>query len=334
MVLKTALFLSGRTFVGEIELFRKDTSLDDHCRTLSRQLSDFRKFLGPIFDTAFFVSKQKFWRKNLSFKDETFYEYSQTLGKNVLVFGKKRSAWLSKLHFTCRGELLAENQMIHKDKSANYFFWTVSGNFLGLCRKSLRCIFQKSPFHVQRKDPKKTALLKTIFFGKVKILSQIFFIIAEKFQKCYPYCILHVQRSFFRFMKIYNSFRFLGNNISAVCLEHFRHGCQNAFPRVWENFLRKINQFEKKVFSYFFCSMSGSVSDFWCIFLRHGFEKYILHVMKKISRRSLRWNYIICWNFWVFFSFFSGFRWKKRNQCCQNCNLRVQMNIFGLETLF
>ena len=90
----------------------------------------------------------------------------------------------------------------------------------------------------------------------------------------------------------------------------------------------------KKSGFVFFCSMSGSVSDFWCYFLRHGFQKYILHVMKKISRRSLRWNFIICWNFWVFFSFFSGFRWKKRNQCCQNCNLRVQMNIFGLETLF
>ena len=194
--------------------------------------------------------------------------------------------------------------------------------------------FKKALFMSREKILRKLLCWGPFFFGKVKILSQIFFIIAEKFQKCYPYCILHVQRSFFRFMKIYNSFRFLGNNISAVCLEHFRHGCQNAFPRVWENFLRKINQFEKKVFSYFFCSMSGSVSDFWCIFLRHGFEKYILHVMKKISRRSLRWNYIICWNFWVFFSFFSGFRWKKRNQCCQNCNLRVQMNIFGLETLF
>ena len=112
--------------------------------------------------------------------------------------------------------------------------------------------FKKALFMSREKILRKLLCWGPFFFGKVKILSQIFFIIAEKFQKCYPYCILHVQRSFFRFMKIYNSFRFLGNNISAVCLEHFRHGCQNAFPRVWENFLRKINQFEKKVFSYFF----------------------------------------------------------------------------------
>ena len=91
---------------------------------------------------------------------------------------------------------------LHRDKFSNKFFWTMSGIFSGLWRKSLRWVFQKSLFHVQRKDPKKTALMKTIFFEKFKILSQFFFIFAEKFQKCYQYCFLHIQRSFFRFLKI------------------------------------------------------------------------------------------------------------------------------------
>ena len=114
MVFKTAFSLSERTFVGETELFRKDTSFDAHCRTLSWNLSDFwQKIFGRVVETAFFVSQWKFWSKNLSFKDETFYEYSQTLTKNVLAFGKKRSAWFSKQHSTCPGEHFEENGLFH-----------------------------------------------------------------------------------------------------------------------------------------------------------------------------------------------------------------------------
>ena len=73
-VFKTAFFLSGRTFVGENELSRKDTSFDAHCRTLSRNLSDFwQEIFGRVIETAFFVSQRKFWSKNLSFKNEPFY---------------------------------------------------------------------------------------------------------------------------------------------------------------------------------------------------------------------------------------------------------------------
>ena len=100
MVFKTAFFLSGRTFVGETELFRKDTSFDALSRTLSWNLSDFwQKIFGRVVETAFFVSQRKFWSKNLSFKDETFYEYSQTLTKNLLAFCKKTFGLVLKAAF-------------------------------------------------------------------------------------------------------------------------------------------------------------------------------------------------------------------------------------------
>ena len=67
MVFKTAFFLSGRTFVGEIELFRKDTSLDDHCRTLNRQLSDFRKIFAPIFWDSIFCVQTEILKEKIFF---------------------------------------------------------------------------------------------------------------------------------------------------------------------------------------------------------------------------------------------------------------------------
>ena len=91
---------------------------------------------------------------------------------------------------------------------------------------------------------------------------------------------------------------------------------------------------KKRVFCFFFRIFSGSFSDFWCNLSRHGFQKCILHVHKKISRRSLLWNHIICWYFRVLSSNFSGFWWKKHKKCCQNCILIVQRNILGLGKLF
>ena len=129
-------------------------------------------------------------------------------------------------------------------------------------------------------------------------------------------------------------FRFLSEKVSAFCLEPFRQGCQNAIPRVWENFLRKMNWFEKKVFSYFFLQFERKIFGFLLLFFEAWISKVHSACPEKNFEEKSFSNYIICWNFWVFFSIFSGFRWKKRKQCCQNCVLRVQMNLFGFENLF
>ena len=127
-----------------------------------------KKFFAELLKQHFSCPNGSFEVKIFLSKMKLFYEYSQTLTKNVLAFGKKRSAWFSKQHFTCRGEVFAENERLHKIFfSPNTIFWTMSGSFSGLWRKSLRWVFQKSLFHVQRKDPKKTAFLKTIFFRKI-----------------------------------------------------------------------------------------------------------------------------------------------------------------------
>ena len=63
--------------------------------------------------------------------------------------------------------------------------------------------FFKKAFSMSREKIRRKLLCwRPFFFERFKILSQIFFIFPEKFQKCYQYCFLHVQRSFFRFLKI------------------------------------------------------------------------------------------------------------------------------------
>ena len=149
----------------------------------------------------------------------------------------------------------------------------------------------------------------------------------EKFQKCYQYCFLHVQRSFFRFLKNYKflfSFRIVGENVSAFCLETFRHGCQNFIPRVWENVLRKMNCFEKKVFSYFFGIWAEIFRVFGAIFRGMVFKSAF-----RMSRINFRGEVFIgitvsAETFEFFPQFFQGFCEKKHKQFCQNCILIVQ----------
>ena len=103
-----------------------------------------RKMFAELLKHHFSCPNGCFELKIFLSKMKLFYEYSQTLTKNVLAFGKKRSAWFSKQHFTCRGELFAENEMFHKKNSINTFFWTMGGNFSRLWRKNLRYAIKKS----------------------------------------------------------------------------------------------------------------------------------------------------------------------------------------------
>ena len=91
----------------------------------------------------------------------------------------------------------------------------------------------------------------------------------------------------------------------------------------------------KKSVFVFFLQFERKIFGFLLLFFEAWISKVHSACPEKIFEEKSFSNYIICWNFWVsVFSIFSGFRWKKRKQCCQNCVLRVQMNLFGFEKLF
>ena len=202
LVFKTAFFLSERTFVGEIELYRKDTSFDAHSRTLRRNLSDFwQEVFGRVVETAFFVSQQKFWSKIFLSKMNLFV--------NIVKHWAKTCWFLAKnVRHGCQSCILrVEENFWLKIK------WFTKINLLiffsGLWVEIFRAFgekvwgeFFKKAFSMSReKIRRKLLCLRPFFFERFKILSQFFFIFAEKFQKCYQYCFLHIQRSFFRFLK-------------------------------------------------------------------------------------------------------------------------------------
>ena len=205
------------------------------------------------------------------------------MSKKVSASGKKRSAWLSKLNFTCRGELFLENERFRKDNSSNILFLDYEWNLFGQLEKKFKACFLRKLFTGSEEWSMENCFVKDQFFvKKFTFWAKVFFKLAEKFQKCYQNCILHAQWIFFWFLK---NFKFLiffwsrgRENVSAFCYEAFRHGCQNFFLRAYKTFLRKMNCFEKRVFTYFFRSLSGSFSDYWCNLSRHGFQKWNLHV--------------------------------------------------------
>ena len=139
MVFETAFSLSERTFVGEIELFRKDTSFDAHCRTLSRHYSDFsQEFSAQFlrqhslcpngnFEGKIFLSKMKLLMNAV----RHWAKMCWLLAKNVRLGGQS-------CLFRVEENFFAENERLHKNFSPNTIFWTMSGSFSGLWRKKLR----------------------------------------------------------------------------------------------------------------------------------------------------------------------------------------------------
>ena len=139
MVFKTAFFLSGRTFVGEIEFFRKDTSLDDHCRTLNRQLSDFRKIFAPIFWDSIFCVQTEILKEKIFFsKMKLFMNIVRHWAKMCWLLAKNVRLGGQSCLFRVEENFFAENERLHKNFSPNTIFWTMSGSFSGLWRKKLR----------------------------------------------------------------------------------------------------------------------------------------------------------------------------------------------------
>ena len=275
-----------------------------------------KKFFAELLKQHFSCPNGSFEVKIFLSKMKLFYEYSQTLTKNVLAFGKKRSAWFSKQHFTCRGEVFAENERLHKNFFfSQYNFLDYEWKFFGPLEEKFEVSFSKKPFPCPEKRSEEKCFFEDHFFSKdLKFWAKFFSYLRKKFRSFINTAFYISRGAFSDFWKFKIFFRFLSEKVSAFCLELFRHGCQNAIPRVWDNVLRKMNWFEKKsVFIFFFCSLSGKVSDFCCYFSRHGFQKCILHVQKKISRRSLFRITLFAETFEFFSQFFQGFVGKNIN---------------------
>ena len=180
--------------------------------------------------------------------------------------------------------------------------------------KKFEVSFSKKPFPCPDKRCEENCFDEDHFFSKnLKFWAKFFSYLRKNFGSVINTAFYISRGAFSDFWKLKFFFRFLSENVSAFCLEAFRHGCQNAIPRVWENFLRKMNWFEKKCFRIFVCSLSGKVSDFCCYFSRHGFQKCILHVQNKISRRSLFRITLFAETFEFFSQFFQGFVGKNIN---------------------
>ena len=95
------------TFYGSTRTFWDKLFLSDHrhCRTLSKKLLRFyRKYVGPVVKTAFYVSRGTILGKYISFFESIlffFYLFRWHWVKNLRPFVENFSAVLSKLLSTC-----------------------------------------------------------------------------------------------------------------------------------------------------------------------------------------------------------------------------------------
>ena len=195
--------------------------------------------------------------------------------------------------------------------------------------------FFKKAFSMSRENIRRKLLGWRPFFSKdLKFWAKFFSYLRKKFRSFINTAFYISRGAFSDFWKFKffsgfwtKTFRLFVSNLFGMVVKTLFHVSGKTFWGKWTGS-------KKKCFRIFFCSLSGCVSDFWFYFSRHGFQKCILHVQNKISRRSLCRITLFAETFEFFSQFFSGFRWKKHKQCCQNCGLRVQMTIFGFENFF
>ena len=263
MVFKFAFFLSRRTFVGEIELFRKDTSFDAHCRTLGRKLSHiWQENFCRVVETAFFVSQQKFWSKIFLSKMNLFVNIVKHWAKTCLFLAKNVRHGCQSCMLRVEENFWLKIKWFTKINLLIFFSGPWVEIFRAFGEKVWGEFFKKAFSMSREKIRRKLLCLRPFFFERFKILSQFFFHICGKISEVLSILLSTYPEELFPIFENLNffsgfwakTFRRFVSNLSGMVVKTLFHVSGKTFRGKWigskKKCFRFFLQFERKYFGF------------------------------------------------------------------------------------